>query len=271
MRLLLRKSVSKDLPSGGVWRTINGVHLYIKGGKVIVGPSELKGKPVKLVVGVKPKQSSGGKSYDIGITSFRGKAAKKVSDVKSYFDTARAKGMYNGMHKTAYDAGMQINIEKVAGVWEKSIEPSFKVQLQAKNKEDVISFASLHGLNMNQDAVIVFREDSKASGTRYTFRGLKNVDKALDRMDKAGIPGATVSGDSLILYDFDGSMRGDVEKLQKSLSVKPHVAQGEVSLIEREDYRKGIKPEHEKYINAMKKSVGDTYDVVFMPKYKKKN
>ena len=37
-----------DLPEGGVWRTIRGAKVYIKDGKVIAGPDNLKGEPLDL-------------------------------------------------------------------------------------------------------------------------------------------------------------------------------------------------------------------------------
>ena len=148
-----------------------------------------KGKEIRYFGDFGPEKSSA--TTDIGITSFRGKPVKTVGETAPYYNTARAKGFENNLNTTFKQYNLpNPEIEKAAGSWEGSVEPSFIVRLKVELNDDVRAYAVAAAKKANQDAVIFFSKGSGKS-TKYTFK-TKSPDKTLKALHSEGISGATV-------------------------------------------------------------------------------
>lgn len=178
---------------------------------------------------------------EIGITSFRGTPVSTVKETLPYYETTRAKGFENAINNTAQDFDVQVNeVKRTAGVWEKSIEPSFL--LKATGTENaILSYSSNLGSKANQDAVALFRADETASGYKYTYN-VDNVDSALKILDNAGIVGATVDGDNIVVYDVDGSLKNAIIQVAKENNYGYTENKGVVRFLEKSEYSKYTKP-----------------------------
>ncbi len=193
-------------------------------------------KPSAGAMGNKVAQPVKDVKFDVGVTSFRGTPVKTVDEVKPYFDTPRAKGFESSLNNPP--EGVKVNdVTRVAGSWEGSIEPSFAVKGSGK-EADALSYAVAHAKKANQDAVIFFKKNKEGGGTKDTFR-VGKPDAALKQLKKNGIPGATVDGNYISIYDADGSLRDKVSKLMDTKGFE-HIdtVLGDVKLIFKDDYKK---------------------------------
>lgn len=177
---------------------------------------------------------------DLGITSFRGQPVKKVADTLPYYNTPRSKGFEAALQNEAANHGIQLNkLDRSAGVWQGSLEPSFHANVTG-SKAAKLAYAANLGQKANQDAVLVFTPRANATGAKYVFNGVGDPDKVIARLSKHGIDGATIKGKDLIVYDLDNSLKPGIVSLTKSLGITPKTTLGEVDFLEKGDYGKHI-------------------------------
>jgi len=180
-----------------------------------------------------------GVNTEVGVTSFRGKPVKSIAETKAYYETPRAKGFENNLSKTSADFGVKVNgIDKVAGSWEGSIEPSFMVKVEG-SMGDKIAYAVKNAKAANQDAVILFTKGN-GNGVKYEFNNVKNPDQALKVLHKNGISGATIRDKDIVVYDMDNSLAKKLKTFTSLTGNKPIKTNGKIRLIEKKDYGKHI-------------------------------
>lgn len=182
-------------------------------------------------------QLRGKVNTEIGITSFRGKPVKTIAETKPYYESTRAIGFENNLKNTSKDYGVKVGeVIKVAGSWEGSIEPSFSVTLKGSMKNK-ISYAVNNAERANQDAVILFTK-GKGDGIRYSFKDVKNPDRALKTLHKNGVSGATIYNNNIVVYDMDNTLAKKLKTFTSLTGNKPTKSYGKIQLIEKKDYAK---------------------------------
>ena len=193
-------------------------------------PSKSSIKPI-----ISPKTK--GVNSEIGITSFRGKPVKTISETAPYYETPRAKGFENNIQKTAKDFNVSVDtVTKVAGSWEGSIEPSYSVVVKGTMK-DKVAYAVTNAEKANQDAVILFTK-GKGNGTKYSFENVKNPYKILKVLHSNGVSGATIYKKNIVVYDMDNSLANKLKTFTSLTGNKPTKSYGKIQLIEKKDYAK---------------------------------
>jgi len=182
------------------------------------------------------------REHEIGITSFRKKKMfNSLEETKAYYDSPEGEVFGSSLTKKASDYNIKnITVEQTGGVWEKKIEPSFLVKVQA-NDEDAFSYMAEHGAMGDQDAVIDFIAGD-GEGAKIVFNNPKDIKTFIEDLNNNGINGATISnnGKDLIVYALDNSQKSAIIKVSKQHSYeKSETTAGEAKLI--------TKPEYEKY------------------------
>ena len=191
--------------------------------------------------GAKPAAPPAPATYDIGGTSFRGTPVTTIKDTLPYYNTARAKGFENSIQNLGQELNLKVTPpSRVAGVWEGKLEPSFNWSATGQNKS-VFQYASELGQKGNQDAMILF-SPGKGTGSKYVFADVKNPQAVIKQLQDAGISGATIDKNNVLVYDFDGSLKENISKLSDNLGIKPTQTNGTAKLITRDQYGQYARP-----------------------------
>src|SRR3990167_8412507 len=178
---------------------------------------------------------------DVGITSFRGQPVKTIADSDVYYGTTRAKGFEKSLTTKAQDYGLQIKVEKSAGVWEVNLEPSYIVKAKG-NINAIRAYTADHGMKGNQDAAGIFVQDQNGTGFKYELSRVQNPDVVIQNLKNNGISGATFNKKTgvLSIWDMDGSLQNNVVQLSKATNSLLKVIKGTVEFLEKKDYDKII-------------------------------
>lgn len=190
----------------------------------------------------KPKTNTGWtRDAEIGISPNRGTSFTTIDQTHPYYETPRSKGFENSLLAKAPERNLgDPNIQRSAGFWEGSLEPSHYVKTTGKTN-DILSYASEHGKAMNQDAVMVFMKGT-GKDARYTFT-VKDPAKAADLLTQNGISGASIVGNQVHVIDMGGGLRDNIANFAKQVKSKPDVATGKAHLLEKE------KGHYDQYLN----------------------
>lgn len=182
-------------------------------------------------IGVSPHEG-----VNVGVTPFRGKAFKSLSDTRIYYVSPRYRGFEKDLYKEALARGLRIaSIDRVTGIWKGQLEPAVSVWIQG-DQEAVQEFATSLGSKYNQDAVLLFTPNQNADAVLYVLNGIQDGDAAITEMLKYGIPFGRLSGDTLEIVDADGSYEVRVLALAGKLAVKWDFVYGYVQVLRRENY-----------------------------------
>lgn len=168
---------------------------------------------------------------NIGITSFRGTPVVKVDETTPLFEEPKMLNFESGLLDDIKNKNLNLeSINRKAGFWEGGIEPSYEVKISG-TKDDILKYSAEHGSKADQDAVVIFYEND-GNGTQYTFNNIKDPDEFLSMLYKNGISGANSGDGNVIVYDVEGELLNNINKLGYEYTA----AKGETKFLTREEY-----------------------------------
>jgi hypothetical protein len=190
--------------------------------------------PIAPVSAILPEEQ--GRAAQIGITSFRGQPVSTVAETKPFYDTEPFQVFEKSLVDEAPKHNIKIdNFNRSAGVWEGSIEPSYKIDVTG-DLPNIRQYAASRGKQGDQDAVMVAIPDEKGVGTLYELPGIADSDLALKQLHDAGISGATVVDDTIYIGDVDNSLKNAILDSSKKLGIKAKAEKANIEFIERDSY-----------------------------------
>lgn len=196
----------------GVWASLRGEQPF--------------GSASSGIVGVSPSRSA---------RSSRG-------EVDRYFSSPRFRNFEAAIDEAARNADIAIEQRRAIGFWRGDMEASAAITFDDANLAAVNRMAGELGRRYNQDAVAVFRSSPRGRGARYSITA-PDPDAALAALEAAGIEGATIRGNEIVILDTDGSLAAAAAQVAALLGVSLDVEPGEVRFLEHgRDYEEDRRP-----------------------------
>jgi len=186
------KAVHKDLPPGGVWRTIRGNHVYIVNGQIVAGAGVGKsGKPIKLTKqqlaehqSELDKEAKKSKKKVSEAKGTKTKQATKQAKTKQKASEAKETKKEQSAKSSGTKSGSKTASEGVKATKKpKSVTGNAKEQM-AKNRKDIDAIVnSSNNHKANKKARETTKEDIEAFGSNPKVKQGKGATKAdLDAM-----------------------------------------------------------------------------------------
>lgn len=184
-----------------------------------------------------------GRRILIGAAPLRTTSVNRVSQVHGIFakpEVLKFEEQIPAMAKNF--EGVHIDkLQRAAGVWQESREASFVIEGHGNDSVAVDAFAAKLGADApeRQMATIRFAENPEGKGAAYELQGIRNEDHAVDVLLNQGFEGQTVplGQGRILLFDFDGSLRANVDLANEKIGGRLTVTKGDVRLIEENDYK----------------------------------
>lgn len=192
-----------------------------------------------------------GKHIMVGIAPYRAHNVDSIDKVPALFDDAKSRNFEKQIPAIATEfKGVNVaQVRRTAGVWQSNREASFMITGSATNETALDAYAAKLGETApeRQMAVVAFTEDQKGKGFAYQLLGVKNQEAAVKVLLQHGFEGAAVPLNSgkIILFDENGSLRGNIKKASQELHLRYTNTRGHVHFIGENDYAK-IQSEYSK-------------------------
>lgn len=186
-----------------------------------------------------------GKHIMIGVAPYRTQSAvASVDQVPAKFKDFKTQEFEKQISEIAKQfPGVQVaQVRESAGVWQSTREPSFMITGTATDQAALDAYAAKLGESApeRQQATVSFLEDQQGKGFAYQVLGVKNQEAAIGVLLKNGFEGATVplGQGKIILFDENGSLRGNIKKASGELGLRYTKVRGHVHFIAENDYAK---------------------------------
>jgi predicted ABC-type ATPase len=185
-----------------------------------------------------------GKHIMVGIAPYRAHNVDSIDKVPALFNDAKSQAFEKQIPEIAKEfPGVNVaQVRRSAGVWQSSREASFIVTGSTTDQAALDAYSAKLGDTApeKQMAVVAFTEDQAGKGFAYQLLGVKNQEAAISTLLKHGFEGAAVplGQGKIILFDQNGSLRGNMKKASEELHLRYSKTRGDVHFIGEGDYAK---------------------------------